>query len=157
MRVEDISSRDQEQQVMSAQGSQDDETLRNEIQAAIKAGREVGPDMDEHLADSVLQRYREEQAARSKALTPQRPVAPPARSGMSNGEAIARAVITVAGMAVFLGIILWNPHMWGLIFVLPFLFGLWGRRHWGGYDYRRDRMRERRRDYWSDAPPIEQV
>jgi hypothetical protein len=76
---------------------------------------------------------------------------------MSNGEAIARAVILVAGMAVFLGIIVSNPHMFGLIFVLPFLFGLWGRRRWGGYYHRRDRLREGRQDYWRDAPPIEQV
>jgi hypothetical protein len=147
---------------MSAQGSRDDETLRNEIQAAIKAGREVGPDMDEHLADSVLQRYREEQAARNKALTPQQPVAPPvSRPGeMSSGEAIARAVITVAGIAAFLAIFLWNPHMWWLVFVFPFFFGMWGRRHWGGYDYRRERLRERyqaRLEARRDAPPIEQV
>ena len=71
---------------MSKQYPQDDETLRNEIQAAIKAGREVDPDMDEHLADSVLERYRQEQAARSKALAPQRPATPPAPSGTNNGE-----------------------------------------------------------------------
>jgi hypothetical protein len=147
---------------MSAQGSQDDETLRNEIQAAIKAGREVGPDMDEHLADSVLERYRQEQAARNKALTPQRPVAPPMSrpGGMSNGEAIARVVITVAGMAVFVTLILLNWHLWWLVFVFPFFFGMWGRRHWGGYDYRRDHLRERqqaRLEGRHDAPPIEQV
>jgi hypothetical protein len=149
---------------MSKQYPQDDETLRNEIQAAIKAGREVGPDMDEHLADSVLERYRQEQTARNKALAPQRPVTPPApsgmNSGMNNGEAIARVVITVAGIAAFVAIILWNPHMWWLVFVLPGLFGLWGRRTWGGYDYRRDRLRERRQARLEgprDAPPIEQV
>src|SRR5690348_7714391 len=46
----------------------DDEALRQEIQAAIKAGRELDPEMDGHLADSVLDRYRQEQAARNKAL-----------------------------------------------------------------------------------------
>jgi hypothetical protein len=146
---------------MSTQGSQDDETLRNEIQAAIKAGREVDPEMDEHLADSVLERYREEQAARAKALTPQKPAAPPAPSGPNNGEAIARVVLTVAGMAAFLAIVLWNPHMWWLVFVLPGLFGLWGRGHWGGHDYyRRDRMRAYRQERLEGrrgAPPIEQV
>lgn len=142
---------------MSKQYPQDDEALRNEIQAAIKAGREVSPDMDEHLADSVLERYREEQAARSKALTPQRPATPPAPSGMNNGEMIARVVFAIAGMAVFLAIIFNAPQYWWLVFIVPGLFGMWGRRHWGGgYDYRRDRLRERRRD-WHDAPPIEQV
>ena len=145
---------------MSKQYPQDDETLRNEIQAAIKAGREVDPDMDEHLADSVLERYRQEQAARSKALAPQRPATPPTPSGVNNGEAIARVVITVAGMAALLAIVLWNPHMWWLVFVLPGLFGVWGRRYWGGYDYRRDRLRDRhqaRLEGRHDAPPIEQV
>jgi hypothetical protein len=142
---------------MSKQYPQDDETLRNEIQAAIKAGREVSPEMDEHLADSVLARYREEQAARSKSLTPQRPAMPPAPSGINNGEMIARVVLALAGMAVFVAIIALHWEMWWLVFVLPGFFGLWGRRHWGGgYDYRRDRRRDRR-ETWHDAPPIEQV
>ena len=63
---------------MSKQYPQDDETLRNEIQAAIKAGREVDPDMDEHLADSVLERYRQEQAARA-ARRSRHSVPPPLR------------------------------------------------------------------------------
>jgi hypothetical protein len=145
---------------MSKQYPQDDETLRNEIQAAIKAGREVSPEMDEHLADSVLERYRQEQAARNKALAPQQPAMPPAPATNNGAETLARVVLTVAGMALFLGIILWNPHMWWLVFVLPGLFGFWGRRHWGGYDYRGDRIRDRRQarlEGRRDAPPIEQV
>jgi hypothetical protein len=145
---------------MSKQYPQDDETLRNEIQAAIKAGREVSPEMDEHLADSVLERYRQEQAARNKALAPQQPAMPPAPTTNNGAETLARVVIAVAGMALFLGIILWNPHMWWLVFVLPGFFGLWGRRYWGGYDYRRDRIRDRRQarlEGRRDAPPIEQV
>jgi hypothetical protein len=132
-----------------------DEALRNEIQAAIAAGREVGPDMDKHLADSVLERYRQEQAARAKALTPQLPAAPPATA--SNGENFARVIVTLAGMAVFLAIIFKAPEFWWLIFVLPGLFGLWGWNHWGGrHDDRRDRIRERRRAR-RNAPPIEQA
>jgi len=142
---------------MSKQYPQDDEALRNDIQAAIKAGREVSPDMDEHLADSVLERYRQEQAARSKALTPQRPATPPAPSGINNGEMIARVVLAIAGMAVFLAIVIKAPQFWWLVFIVPGFFGMWGRRHWGGgYDYRRDRRRDRR-ETWHDAPPIEQV
>ena len=48
--------------------SEDSEALRQEIQAAIAAGRELNPDMDKHLADSVLDRYRQDQAARQRAL-----------------------------------------------------------------------------------------
>jgi hypothetical protein len=50
--------------------------LRDEIQAAIAAGREVGPEMDRHLADSVLDHYRTELAARKQleqALVPSPP------------------------------------------------------------------------------------
>jgi hypothetical protein len=153
----------QEQQAMSNQGSQDDETLRNEIQAAIKAGREVGPDMDEHLADSVLERYREEQAARQKALAPQPPAPPPAPPYQHSAETLARLVLTLAGMALFLGIVLWNPHMWWLVFIVPGLFGFWRWNHWGGPYDRRDRIRARyeerraRLEGRRDAPPIEQV
>ena len=145
---------------MSKQYPQDDETLRNEIQAAIKAGREVDPDMDEHLADSVLERYRQEQAARSKALAPQRPATPPAPSGMNNGEIDRQGRDHRRGDGCLPGISSLDPHMWWLVFVLPGLFGLWGRRHWGGYDYRRDRLRDRhqaRLEGRHDAPPIEQV
>jgi hypothetical protein len=144
---------------MSSQQPLDDETLRNEIQAAIKAGREVSPEMDQHLADSVLERYRQEQEARQKALAPQQPATPPAPR-YNSGETVARVVLTIAGMAVFLAIIFRAPEFWWLIFVLPGLFGLWGWNRWGDHDDRRDRIRARRQarlEGRRDAPPIEQV
>jgi hypothetical protein len=50
--------------------------------------------------------------------------------------------------------------MWWLVFILPGLFGFWGRNRWGDHYDRRDRIRERRQarlEGRRDAPPIEQV
>src|SRR5262249_38279778 len=69
----------------------EDDALRNEIQAAIAAGRELGPDMDRHLADSVLDRYRKEQAARQTALAPQPAPRVPARP--HDMEALGRTIL----------------------------------------------------------------
>lgn len=131
---------------MNMRDPADDEALRNEIQTAIAAGREVGPDMDRHLADSVLERYRTEQAARNKALATQKPAQPPAPS--QTGDAIARSVITVAAIAAFIAIIVWQPHLWWVVFFLPSLFGVWRWGHWDHGNDRRDRLRDRRDRYY---------
>lgn len=137
--------------------SADDEALRREIQAAIKAGRELDPEMDTHLADSVLDRYRQEQTARNKALgRPQTPAAPQvarapgmlARSGMGAGEIIMRTVLGVAVIAAFSAMLFF--HFWAffwLIFLLPGLLGgRWGRgHHHGPRDSRRYMRIERMR------------
>lgn len=131
----------------------DDEALRREIQAAIKAGRELDPEMDRHLADSVLDRYREEQAARNKALgRPQPPAAPQAVAAPglpgspSTGDIIARTVLGVAVIGAFVAIMAVNWHLFWLIFFLPGLLGgWWGWGHWGRHYGTRYGPREARR------------
>ena len=117
----------------------DDEALRREIQAAIKAGRELDPEMDRHLADSVLDRYREEQTARNKALgrprtsaAPQPATAPGLPGRPSTGDTIARTVLCVALIGAFVALMAVNWHFFWLIFFLPGLLGgWWGWGHWG--------------------------
>jgi hypothetical protein len=43
---------------------------------------------------------------------------------------IARALMTVAGIAAFVAIVIWQPHLWWLFFFLPMIAGWWG---WGGW------------------------
>ena len=132
--------------------SADDEALRREIQAAIKAGRELDPELDSHLADSVLDRYRQEQTARNKALgRPQTPAAPQraatpgmlTRSGIGLGNFIVPTVAVIA-VVVVLAV---NWHLFWLLFCLPWLVGGWfGRgRHHGPRNERRYLRIERRR------------
>lgn len=119
---------------MSNENPTDLEALRTEIQAAIAAGRELSPDMDAHLADSALERYRTEQQARAKALTKQQPAAPPAPVQRGPSTSIERTVMAVAGLGALVAILVLAPHLWWVIFFLPGLLGgWWGWRHdrWG--------------------------
>ncbi|HEV7126543.1 MAG TPA: hypothetical protein VGN32_03765 [Ktedonobacterales bacterium] len=119
---------------MNSENPADIEALRNEIQTAIAAGRELSPDMDAHLADSVLERYRTEQQARAKALAPQQPAAPPATASRGPSTSIERTVMAVAGLAAVVAVLVLAPHLWWIIFFLPGLLGgWWGFRHdsWG--------------------------
>ena len=108
------------------QNSEDREALRREIQAAIKAGRELEPDMDTHLADSALERYEAEQKARG--LTPVAAAPRPAE----RSDGIARVVPMMLSAAIFITILLVNHNLWWLIFCIGPLMGGWwgwGRRH----------------------------
>jgi len=115
--------------------SEDTEALRREIQAAIAAGREVGPEMDQHLADSVLERYRQEQAVRERALARMRPQPPQRREfGGELGQAIASnastAIVAVAGIAAFVLLLIFARDYWWVIFLLPWLLGALGWNRW---------------------------
>ncbi len=106
--------------------SPSDEDLRAEIQAAIAAGRELGPDMDEHLADNVLKKAR--------AGQPSPPVVKSVPGGPSAFDSFARmvvvlAVLTFAGALILMGKISIENDWWMLFFLWPLLGGWW----WGGH------------------------
>lgn len=130
-------------QLPGSENPADIDALRDEIQAAIAAGREVGPDMDRHLADSVLERYRAERTARQMAvgLPPPAPTPPAPRVGPD----LARVVISVAALAAVVAILILRPELWWLIFVLPAVAGWWGWDHWGDRRSTRDEARETNR------------
>lgn len=114
---------------------QDDEALRREIQAAIASGRELGPEMDQHLVDSVLERYRQEQAARERALARLRPQAPQRREfGGEMAQVIASnastAIVAVAAIAGFVALLIFAPDYWWVVFLLPWLLGALGWNRW---------------------------
>jgi hypothetical protein len=113
--------------------------LQQEIQAAIAAGREVDPTMDKHLADSVLDRYAKERAARQRAVTRATPTPSPASPTTPTAiEAVGRMVMSVVAVAAFVAILLIRPEYFWLAFIFgPMLFGFWGRRGWGGHRHYR--------------------
>jgi hypothetical protein len=122
---------------MSTQNPSEMEALRQEIQAAIAAGREVGPDMDQHLADSAIKRYQDEKAARDKALQPRPAPAAPAvtgQPGSPSNEVAARMMVTIAAIAAFVAIMIWRPDFWWVIFFMPAIAGWWGWGRWSGHD-----------------------
>jgi hypothetical protein len=100
--------------------------------------------MDKHLADSVLERYRSEQAARQRALpsSTARSQSLDRPTPSSEVAQIAGATIAgVVGVALFIVILLTHPEFWWLIFLIPGLFFPWSRR-WrhDGYSRRSRRI-----------------
>ncbi|MBA3825927.1 MAG: hypothetical protein H0X24_18755 [Ktedonobacterales bacterium] len=119
---------------MSTPTPEDRAALQREIQAAIAAGRDLDPEMDQHLADSALERYTKEKAARERAVgvRPQQAVVAPHQPN-PNLELIVRTL----GTAVIIGGIIFAivfTHgaafgFWWLIFVLGPVWGWRGRHH----------------------------
>jgi hypothetical protein len=116
--------------------TEDTEALRQEIQAAIAAGRELDPEMDKHLADSVLDRYRQEQAARQRAAASAAPRNQSLEQQPSPAGEIAQIVASnisgtiagVVGIAALIVILILKPDFWWLIFLFPGIFFGWSRR-----------------------------
>jgi hypothetical protein len=115
--------------------SEDTEALRQEIQAAIAAGRELDPDMDKHLADSVLERYRQEQAVRQRALANSAARSQSVDQPTPAGEVaqivashLSATIAGVVGIAALIVILVLRPEFWWLIFLFPGIFFGWSRR-----------------------------
>ena len=115
--------------------SEDTEALRQEIQAAIAAGRELDPDMDKHLADSVLERYRQEQATRQRALAGSASRSQSLDQPTPAGEVaqivashLSATIAGVVGIAALIVILIYRPELWWLIFLIPGIFFPWSRR-----------------------------
>ena len=123
---------------MSTQEIPDLSELRDEIQSAIAAGRELGPEMDRHLADSVLERYRKEHSAEPKAVAKVKPSHQDLEASDRSLD-VGSVIITVAGMIAFLVLLIVQPGLWWLIFLVPAVFGMCG------WDFRSRRRSRRRR------------
>jgi hypothetical protein len=122
---------------MSTPENIDRDALRQEIQAAIKAGRDLDPTMDEHLADSALDRYSQEHAARSAKVAPPRPAAPVVAGPNPNLEYITRTLLFVVaiGGVIAMFVFKWWYFPWWLIFPLFWWGRGWSRgsRRYGYY------------------------
>jgi hypothetical protein len=136
---------------MSNPNTEDNEALQREIQAAIAAGRDLDPEMDQHLAASALERYNKEKAARERALGVKRAqeAATPHQPN-PNLELVVRSLGTMVIIAGIVAAIVFAPHFifafWWLIF---FIWPVWG---WRG-------RRWHHRRYYASAyqPPDEET
>lgn len=120
---------------MSNPAPGDREALRREIQAAIAAGRELDPSMDEHLADSAMDRYLKEEAARGKAVSPgPQPVMPQQHPLPMAIENMFRGMISLAIVGGVIAAVVFGFSQWWMFFLIwPLLGGMWG---WRGRRYR---------------------
>ncbi len=127
---------------MAEMNDEEREALQREIQAAIAAGREVGPDMDVHLAASAAERYTKERAVRARVSGQQRraeALAP--REPNPNLALVVRSMSTlvliggIAALFIIFGKVIFD--FWWLIFIFWPLWG-WGRgsRRHHRYAYR---------------------
>jgi hypothetical protein len=133
---------------MSTQSPEEREALQREIQAAIAAGREVDPTMDEHLAASAAARIAEEQKVRDRIRGVQqaRQAAQPGQPN-PNLELVVRSLGTVVIIAAVITAIIFQPHLifsfWWLIFLIGPVWG-WRGRRWSS-----------RRNYYARAYPAQ--
>ena len=128
---------------MATAENEDDALLREHIEAAIAAGRELEPDMDKHLVDSTLERYQKDRAARAKVLgQPQQAASPPA-TRPSGGEVASDMFRMLLGF-VLIGSIIFAVvfnHLWGFWWLIFFIFPLMGAVFGGRGRYRSYRYR----------------
>jgi hypothetical protein len=127
---------------MATPEHEDDALLREHIEAAIAAGRELEPDMDKHLVDSTLERYQKDRAARAKALGQTQQAAPPVVRP-SGGEIVSDMFRMLLGFVLIGGIIfaIAFNHFWGFWWLIFFIFPLMGMLFGGRGRYRSYRYR----------------
>jgi len=120
---------------MSAPDPADQALLREQIQTAIAAGRELGPDMDPHLADSVLDRYTKERAARAKVTGMTAPsLQAPSRSADAI-ESFFRGMIGLVLVGALIAfMLLTRGEFWWMIFFIGPMFGSF--LGWRGHSHR---------------------
>jgi hypothetical protein len=126
---------------MSTQSPEDREALRREIQAVIAAGRELDPEMDQHLADSALERYTKEQDVRDKVRGVQKAQAAQLpRQPNPNLELVVRTLSSAVVIAGIIAVVVLTGgkilDFWFLLFFLGPIWG-WRGRRWSrrGYYY----------------------
>jgi hypothetical protein len=124
---------------MSNPNPEDSAALQREIQAAIAAGRDLDPEMDQHLATSAMERYTKEKAVRERALgIKQAQAATLPRQPNPNLELVVRSLGTAVIIAGIIAAFIFAPHLvfgfWWLIF---FIWPMWGyrSRRWSRRSY----------------------
>ncbi len=121
------------------QDPQEREALKQEIQSAIAAGRELDPEMDPHLADSVLDKYYERKTTAKKTqVSPVR---------QFNEHPLTPVIMPVLGVGLAVAIFIYAKDYWWLIFVIPAFLSAISFRNSGKYRYRYEK---RRRRYYDD-------
>ncbi|SRR5579883_3501116 len=132
---------------MSTLSPEEQEALKREIQAAIAAGREVDPSMDEHLAASAADRIAEERKARERMRgVQQAQAAALSHQPNPNLELVVRALGTAVVIGAIVVAAIFQPHfIWGFWWLIFFIWPMWGWRS----------RRWSRRSYYARAYPAQ--
>src|SRR5690349_8171524 len=103
----------------------DREDMRKDLLAALAAARELGPEMDDSLADAHLRRHFGEQPLRAVQPRPRADVMPYV-AALLGPLVLALSIAAVVGLLFF-------THGFGFWFIWPLLFfGFgWRRGPWG--------------------------
>lgn len=121
--------------------SLDRETLRTEIQTAIKAGRDLDPSMDGHLADSVLDSY--------LASQPRGPQMVEVRDDRLSADGIIlRGVSLLLSVGVIIALIasqVWWMY-WLIIPIMGMLMAIFGRGNRRRWEQQVHGVRQQQRD-----------
>ncbi len=127
------------------QDPQEREALKQEIQSAIAAGRELDPDMDPHLADSVLDKYYERKTAlkKTQVTLPSQPSEHP----------LIPLVMPVLAVGLAVAIFVFAKDYWWLIFAIPAFLSAVSWRTSGKYRYKYYKRHRRYADDDEDVAP----
>ncbi len=106
----------------------DPEDEHKDLMAMIAAGRDLGPEMDKALADSYMERHKNEQKHAEPQAQPVVPQQPQQSWGASPWNLTAFGALPLILFIMLL--VVSGGHLWWLIFVWPAFFGM-GWRRWG--------------------------
>lgn len=126
-------------------GARDPEEQQNDLMAALKAARELGPDMDQAVVASYMEKQKAAAQVQAQRSQQQKALAAPSQQrrptsfiGLPIGVIVFIAILVATG-----------GHAWWMIWVL-FCFGGWGWWGWRHDDHvqrRMDRYELRRARY----------
>lgn len=111
-----------------------------DLLATLAASRELGPEMDQSLAESYIRKH--EQLAQTMPQQPVQPIHP--NSGGAGPAAIGPVLCIAAYIAI---LVLSGGHLWWMFWLPMALGGWWGGR-WGG-GWRSGDPWHTQRDEWS--------
>lgn len=133
-------------------GARDPEEQQNDLMAALKAARELGPDMDQAVASSYLEKQKA--AAQAQKAQPQQAVV------ATPGQRSPWPVVMTPGLGIMLYIVLLvvsHGFLWWTFWLIPAFggWGWWGARHDEHVQRRMDRYEWRRARYGYRYGPVQ--
>ena len=136
--------------VVPAQNSQSAHDAHEDLLAALAASRELGPEMDQALADRYLEKHGKTGAVASRGAGAQQQGVVARRSNFE-----LSALGPVLGVAVYIAIlIVSHGEYWWTFFLIPMISGLWWggeHRRWDGPSSEARQARMQQRDDWRQA------
>jgi hypothetical protein len=141
--------------VANSTGARDPEEQKNDLMAALKAARELGPDMDQAVAASYLEKQKSAAQTQAQAQSPQAQAVVAAPT-----EHRPWPMFMTPGLGIMLYIVLLvvsHGWLWWTFWLIPAFggWGWWGWRHDEHVRRRIDRYEWRRARYGYRYGPVQ--